>query len=165
MYRKVVNKEQLDALASMAKSIWSEHFRDLFDADTLPKLIESAQSLQAITTQIEDSYQYFFILEGEELGGYFAYRIDEDKRDLFLSKLYLYPSQRRKGLGRKVLLHLEDLCRKSGLQTLSLTVFHKNESAIRAYEKWGFNNVGLVRRDFADDLVFEDYKMIKNLAR
>ena len=133
----------------------------MFDRQNLAKLIEGAQSKRAIKNQLIDGYHYFSIEKNKDRIGYFAYQKDQDNNSVFLSKLYLHENQRGKGIGRKVLQHLEKLCRDHDINKLVLTVYHKNINSIMVYEKWGFLNLGLIKRSFEDGFVFEDIKMEK----
>jgi len=161
VYRKIETENDVDTLIPMAHEIWSDHFKTMFDKETLPKLIEAAQSKKAILSQIEDGYQYFFIDQDDRKIGYFAYKIDQSKNELFLSKIYVYSGQRGKGVGKKVLNHLEKLSHDIGVSKIALTVNHKNTDSIKAYEKWGFSNLGLIKRQFENGLVVKDVKMEK----
>jgi len=162
-YRKIESDGDIDTLVQIAYEIWSNHFKSMFDSETLPKLIEVAQSKKAILSQVKDGYQYFFIIEREKYIGYFAYKINPSSDELFLSKIYIYSEQRGKGVGKMVLKHLEKLSQDAGIRKISLTVYHKNTNSIKAYEKWGFTNLGLIKREFDNGLIFEDIKMEKSV--
>ena len=164
MYSKIEKEREIDYLVSLAYKIWSAHFGTLFDSETVSKLIEAVQSKEAIINQISNGLLYYFISLNNERIGYFAYKIHPDRNELFLSKLYIEASQRGKGVGRKVLQHLEEVCRKKNIQTINLLVYHKNLGSIKAYEKWGFENLGLIERRFSNDLVFTDVKMRKQIS-
>ena len=161
MYIKVESENQVNTLVEMASEIWAGYFKEFFDSETLPKLVEAAQSKKVILEQMENGFEYFFINENNQTIGYFAYEVDSTNSLLFLQKLYLYAEHRRKGIGRSVLAHLEKLCARMHLNKLTLTVYHGNVNAIRAYEKWGFDNSGFIERDFGNGLVFKDCKMEK----
>ncbi|MBU1042922.1 MAG: GNAT family N-acetyltransferase [Candidatus Omnitrophica bacterium] len=162
MYEKIKTKKQIDALVAIAYSIWNEHFSSMFDKQTLAKIIKVAQSKKTIVKQISDNYQYFFINQNNKRIGYFAYKIDEEQRELFLSKIYIQVDQRGKGIGRKVLQYLEGLCFEYNLSKMTLTVYHKNTNSIKAYENWGFLSLGMIDRKFDNGLIFEDVKMEKS---
>jgi ribosomal protein S18 acetylase RimI-like enzyme len=163
VYRKIETEKDVDTLVPIAHEIWSDHFETMFDKETLPMLIEGAQSKRAILSQIEDGSQYFFIDQDDRKIGYFAYKMDQSKNELLLSKIYVYSDQRGKGVGRKVLNHLEKLSHDAGVNKIVLTVNHKNIDSIKAYEKWGFSNLGLIKRQFENGLVVEDIIMEKSL--
>lgn len=83
--------------------------------------------------------------------------------EFFLSKIYIYSEQRGKGTGKRVLKHLEKLSHDIGIRKISLTVYHENINSSKAYEKWGFTNLGLIKREFDNGLLFEDVKMEKSI--
>ena len=64
-HRKIDSDEDINILVQIAHEIWSDHFGTMFDTETLRKLIEGAQSKKTILAQIENGYQYFFIIERE----------------------------------------------------------------------------------------------------
>ena len=163
MYKKVESEKDINELVAIAYEIWSKHFGQLFDADTLSKLIEGVQSKTAILADFKNGYDYYFITESSKNVGYFAYKILSTEDELFLNKLYIFADQRGKGIGKKVLKYLEDICLSDGVNSISLTVFHENTNSVKAYEKWGFENLGLIKKVFSDDLVFDDFKMRKKI--
>ena len=163
MYSKIETESEIDDLVEMAHEIWSDHFGSMFDDETLPKLIVGAQSKEVILSQMKDGYQYFFIIQNDTKVGYFAYNIDRSIDELFLSKIYIYSSQRGHGIGKQVLHYLESICHDAGVGKITLTVYHGNISSVKAYEKWGFSNLGLIKRHFDNGLVFDDIKMEKAL--
>lgn len=163
MYKKIESEHDVNDLVAMAYEIWSKHFGQMFDSDTLTKLIEGVQSKTAILADLKNGYEYYFIIDNSESVGYFAYKILVDENELFLNKLYIYSEQRGKGLGRKVLSYLEDICNTKNVNSITLTVFHENKNSVKAYEQWGFENLGLIKKVFSQDLIFDDFKMRKLL--
>ena len=57
-YRRVESDEDIDILVSMARrDVWSDCFKDMFDSNTLQKLIESAQSIRgSISANLSPSF-------------------------------------------------------------------------------------------------------------
>lgn len=161
MYIQVITQNQIKVLADLAKDIWQSHFGAMIEPEILEYLINSLQSKQAILNQIQEGYLYYFIQDKGFQSGYFAYKLAEAKKELFLSKIYIIASQRGKGLGKQVIKYLEEVCKDNKLSKITLTVFSKNQSAIKAYERLGFNNLGLIERDFGNGIKFDDYKMEK----
>lgn len=162
---EATEKGQIELLAGLAREIWTDHFGPMFEKETLDTVIEKVQSAKAIMKQIEEGYLYYFIQFQGASAGYLAYRINAAESELFLSKLYLLSSMRRQGLGRLVMQHLEEICRIRHLSGLRLTVFHKNTSAIKAYEMYGFQNLGSIRRYLGNGIVIHDYEMGKTILR
>lgn len=161
MYIKVENKNQVNYLAKLAKEIWMDYFESMFEKNVLEYLFEQVQSKYSILNQIEEGYLYHFIKIDNKIVGYFGYKVLES--ELFLSKLYILSSERRKGIGKQVIKYLEEICREKNIAIFSLTVFHKNSGAIKAYEKTGFKNMGLINRDIGNGIIIKDYKMEKEV--
>ena len=76
----------------------------MFEKQTLNYVIDKVQSLEAVLQQINQNYEYYFIKKQNQIAGYFAYKLR--KKELFLSKLYIIASERKKGIGRQVIKHL-----------------------------------------------------------
>ena len=62
----------------------------------------------------------------------------EDKQHAFLGFMYVSPNYRGKGINQQVIQELIIWAKSKGLKEVALTVYDKNDSAIRAYEKIGF---------------------------
>ncbi len=163
MYQQIKTKKDVKLVAKMAHDIWTEHYKSLFHEDHLDAVINAAQSADAIEAKLNSGYLYFFIVANSENAGYLSYKLDFENDELFLCKFYLLNSYRKKGLGRKTMNYLEDICRQKKLNNIALTVYEKNISSIEVYQQMGFENLGIIDRHFGENLVFKDYKMIKKL--
>ena len=91
--------------------------------------------------------------------GYFA--VVPQKKDLFLSKLYVTAENRRKGYARCALEFIEAIARNNGLSKITLTVNKNNTGSINAYKKLGFVITGSNVADIGNGFVMDDYKMEK----
>ena len=163
MYILVDNENKIERLATLARQIWSNHFGQMIAADILDLVIKNVQSKEAIASQIKDGFLYYLIPGQHEPVGYFAYRVSASESNLFLSKLYLLASERKKGIGRQVVRHLEQLCNQEKISTISLTVYEKNDSAIKAYQSMGFKKTGIITRDLGDGISADDIRMEKSV--
>lgn len=163
MYIKIENENHIECLTALADKIWRECFGSLFEPKALDQVIKQVQSKDAILKQIAEGYVYHFIQVENISVGYFAYKIDFQKDELFLSKIYIVLEKRDAGLGRQVLRYLEDLGKDQNISKITLTVLDKNTASIKAYEKWGFQKTGVIERDFGKDIKCVDYIMTKVL--
>ncbi|MDX8381416.1 MAG: GNAT family N-acetyltransferase [Ghiorsea sp.] len=164
MFKQIETEGEIAELVAMAHEIWSEHFSTMFDENILPQLIETAQSRHAMVSQMKAGYPYYFITRPSKKIGYFSYKINPDSGTLFLSKIYILSKYRGQSMGKKVLRHLENICQAAGVGKIALTVYHGNTSSIKAYEHWGFTNLGIVKRHFDNGMVFDDIGMEKTLT-
>ncbi len=163
MYSEIKNKRQIKLLETLAHEIWMNHFEPMFENGILEYLFDKVQSKEAISDQIKEGYSYYFINGKHSPVGYFAYKLSITKNELFLSKLYILSSERKKGIGKRVINFLEEICKENNVSRFTLTVYHKNLSAIKAYEKLGFKNMGLIKRDIGNNIIINDYQMEKSV--
>jgi ribosomal protein S18 acetylase RimI-like enzyme len=59
-------------------------------------------------------------------------------RDAFVDEIYVVPSHRRRGLGRRALLVVDEACREIGVRVLHLEVEKDNDRARELYRTQGF---------------------------
>ena len=160
MISEVTTENQIDIVEKLAREIWTEHYLPIIGRDQVRYMLDKFQSKDAISAQIkDDGFRYFLI---EEEGGYIGYLGVQSKgEELFLSKIYVRSSEREKGFGKKSVQFLEDLARKLNLKKISLTVNKNNISAVKAYEKMGFKNLGPVVQDIGNGFIMDDFRMEK----
>lgn len=160
MIIEVTKENQIAIVEKLAREIWTEHYPPIIGRDQVRYMLDKFQSGDAISVQIKDEgFRYFLI---EEEGGYIGYLGVQSKgEELFLSKIYLRSSERGKGFGKKSVQFLEDLARKLNLKKIALTVNKNNISAVKAYEKMGFKNLGPVVQDIGNGFIMDDFRMEK----
>lgn len=150
-----VKAENIYELAALASKIWHEYWPIILTPEQIDYMVERFQSERAISEQIEnENYTYYFIRENNENVGYFGFANQKDC--VFLSKLYIYGTHRRKGLGKQAFEKIKEL---ADGKKIRLTVNKYNENTINAYKKWGFKIVDSVVTDIGDGFVMDDYIM------
>lgn len=167
MYVKIKTEKQIVQVSQLARRIWFPFFSSMIEPDTLASVFDKVQSVKAITDQIKNGYSYYFIHSknkppGDPVG-YFAYILKPETSELFLSKLYLIPSARRCGYGKRVMTFLTETALKHGCSCITLIVFDKNKDAISAYRKMGFVCTGSIKQDIGNGLIVIDYTMKKEV--
>jgi RimJ/RimL family protein N-acetyltransferase len=154
---------QIQMVETLAYEIWNEHFTPIIGKAQVDYMLEKFQSIKPISEQIEQGYQYYLLKTDE---GFFGYTgVQSKDSEMFLSKLYIKSSQRGKGYGRRVIAFIESMAREKGLDKITLTVNKNNLDAIKAYEKFGFENLGPVVQDIGGGFVMDDYQMAKKIER
>ncbi len=162
MFTRVCSEEQIATTASLATTIWSEHYTSIIGSEQVEYMLHNFQSVKVIREQIEDpNISYYLIESGSDTVGYCS--VHKEDSHLFISKLYLVQSARRQGLGRKTIRFIEQLARDLGLESLKLTVNRHNLVAIKAYKKLGFNNDGTQIKDIGNGFVMDDYCYVKHV--
>ncbi len=161
MFVPVTTEDQMAIVESLAREIWTEHYIPIIGRKQVDYMLDRFQSRRAIAEQIEAGVLYFLIRAGDQFIGYIAVQLKED--ELFLSKIYVRSSERRKGYGKRAVRFAESLARERKLTRIVLTVNKNNTSSIKAYEKTGFKNAGSLVQDIGHGFVMDDYKMEKIL--
>ncbi len=183
----VLSSQQIEELAAMAEQIWNEYWPPLIGKGQTCYMVQKYQSIQAIERDMRDcSYRYWFVVDerGKRVGytgGATEIAVDNRERDeeachnaevqrrwarrFFISKIYLYASERGKHYSSQIVRFLEDLCRKEGLQVMYLTVNKGNELGIRAYIGNGFELVDSQVVDIGCGFAMDDYVMAKEIAK
>lgn len=156
----VTEDNQIETLASLAKEIWNQHFVPLIGQKQVDYMLNRFQSHPAMKQQIDqEGYEYFLIGYNDKYVGYTGIK-QEDNR-LFLSKLYLKKCYRNRGLARKTITFLTDICYQRNLSSIWLTVNRYNHNTIAAYEACGFTKIKEQVTDIGDGFVMDDFVMEK----
>jgi ribosomal protein S18 acetylase RimI-like enzyme len=100
---------------------------------------------------------------GQSRAGFVAWRPDSVAGRLWLSKLYVIPEYHRTGLGAYALEQVDCAARAMSRHEIRLFVFKKNDRAIRAYLRAGYEIVGEELSDAGNGFVYDDYVMRKTL--
>jgi ribosomal protein S18 acetylase RimI-like enzyme len=160
---RVATINQIKTAAALAEEIWAEHYIPIIGPDQVKYMLETFQSEKSIVQQIDSgAWVYFLIHFHGEAVGYFAFQLKLDR--LFLSKLYLRKNMRGKGIARKAIGFLENVAAENCLSKIVLTVNKNNQTAIAAYEKLGFANLGPTVADIGGGYVMDDYIFEKTLG-
>lgn len=148
------NKEVLE-VEKLGKEIWTEHYEPIIGIDQVNYMLDKFQSEKAISQQIDEGYEYYQLVEKDELIGYIAV----EKRDeaLFLSKIYIQKSQRGKGFGKQAMDFVFNRARDLNCSLVRLTVNKYNSNSIKTYEKIGFKNIGPAVFDIGNGYIMDDF--------
>jgi len=68
----------------------------------------------------------------------FGFDLEFGGRQATITDFYIDPGHRRKGVGRKVLMHVETFCQACGVKALELQETSKNARALEFYKFLGF---------------------------
>lgn len=161
IFEEVLSEAQIEIVEKLAREIWTEHFTPIIGKAQVAYMLEKFQSKRAISEQIEQGFQYYLLKTNDGFIGYMGVQPKEE--ELFLSKLYIRRSQRAKGYGRKAVRFLEVMAREKKLSRITLTVNRNNLDTIKAYEKFGFENLGPAVQDIGGGFIMDDYRMAKRI--
>lgn len=145
-------------IATLANSIWHEHFTPIIGIDQVEYMVEKFQSFPALKKQIDSGYEYYQIYDGTEFCGYCGIHQEEDGR-LFLSKLYLKKEARGRHLATQAFDFLKNLCRERNLSAIWLTCNKHNNGTLSVYRHFGFETIDTQEADIGNGFIMDDYIM------
>ena len=119
----------------MAFPLFREVYRDT-PSDIVEAFLQKTQTPESIAEQIRSGTVYLFIRYDGEIAGYLAYEFDDE--GLRLSKLYLLPAFRGKGIGGYLMGYVEERARENGSGMIHLEVNEVNPHAREFYRLHGF---------------------------
>ena len=119
----------------MAFPLFREVYRDT-PSDIVEAFLQKTQTPESIAEQIRSGTVYLFVHYKDEVAGYLAYEFDDE--GLRLSKLYLLPAFRGKGIGGYLLGYVEERARENGSGMIHLEVNEVNPHAREFYRLHGF---------------------------
>jgi ribosomal protein S18 acetylase RimI-like enzyme len=147
-------------LAALARAIWTEHYTPIIGAGQVEYMLARFQSADKIMNDIgANGYRYFMAYCGSKPVGYFAVKPEEDKKALFLSKLYVDKNSRGQGISRLMLDRMMAMAQEAGLDYIWLTVNKHNDTTISIYKRLGFRIVDELVTDIGNGYVMDDYIM------
>jgi ribosomal protein S18 acetylase RimI-like enzyme len=157
-FDEVKNDTDIGELAVLADGIWHEFCPTIqLSAEQIDYMVEKFQSFGAIKSQIEsEGYRYFLVkLDGKAVGYYGVCKKEDGS--LFLSKLYLEKSVRRKGLASLMFKQIKRIARQEGCEKIWLTVNRHNDHAIAVYKKFGMRIIREECTDIGSGFVMDDF--------
>ena len=137
-WKKVETPEEIAALCAVAERVWHLTYDELLPPGQVEYMVEKFQSPTAVKSQMaEEGYQYYLALEGDAAGGFVGFAPRYQGRDeVFLSKVYLTPEFRGRGLGAAVMAWLEE--DYPAARRFRLEVTQANQGAVRLYQRAGY---------------------------
>jgi ribosomal protein S18 acetylase RimI-like enzyme len=162
-FTRVKSKKDIAQTARLAHEIWNEHYTKIIGQAQVDYMMENFQSAEAIAAQIASGYDYYLIHRDDETVGYLAVVSDHAKSSSQFSKLYVLKDKRGGGIGKESMDFVEELCRKSDIKTLWLTVNKYNSEAVGWYERLGFAKAGDIVMDIGGRYIMDDFRFEKNV--
>jgi ribosomal protein S18 acetylase RimI-like enzyme len=155
--------EDLPAIVALADVVWRAHYPGIISVAQIDYMLARMYDLAVLRRELAEGMSYDLgLAEGTPVG--FAGYGPVAAGELKLHKLYVHPQWQRRGVGSRLLAHVEERARERGFRTVILAVNKGNQKAIAAYQKNGFTVREAVVSDIGGGFVMDDYVMAKTLA-
>ncbi|MCS6989426.1 MAG: GNAT family N-acetyltransferase [Chloroherpetonaceae bacterium] len=156
-------EQDIPTIQRLARQIWRQHYPSIISIEQIEYMLEWMYSTEKIRSDLADPQaRYDLLLFDEKPVGYASYRLEPPSA--FLSKLYLDPELHGRGFGRRALERIEAFAKENGASSIYLFVNKRNEKAIRAYLRFGFEMEEAVVNPIGNGFVMDDFKMRKRFA-
>ncbi|MEY3195368.1 MAG: hypothetical protein RIQ78_1465 [Bacteroidota bacterium] len=159
----------LESLRNFAE----QTFRLAYEADNDPVPFEEycskAFTLEQFQSEMQHPFSAFWLgWKDNQLVAYLKLNYDNHPELLMTShsvqveRLYIEPTWQNQGLGALALHFVQEQAKKNGVEWIWLSVWKKNPSAVRFYQRCGFDTIGTEIFHVADDPQ-EDWLMGKRV--
>lgn len=147
---KKATKADIEVLALLGRLTWAEsHGHYIEDKNDVLKYLNENFSVSKTKQNINNSNQLFYIMYVDDLpAGYAKVVVNASNENITsqnscqLERIFILNDFIPLKIGQKLLIFVEEQAKKLKLDTMWLTVYIKNNRAIRFYEKNEFKNVG-----------------------
>ena len=145
--------------------IWRACYPGIISNAQIDYMLTRMYSLDVLRDEIHSQgIHYNCLLMDGKLVGFASYGPTSAPGVMKLHKLYLLPELHGRGLGSRLLQHVENEVRAGGGRRLILSVNKRNAKAIAAYQRNGFVIADSVVTDIGNGFVMDDYIMAKDLS-
>jgi GNAT superfamily N-acetyltransferase len=154
----------IDAICVLAREIWRRHYPPIIGTAQTEYMLAQRYTPDVIREEIaRDDFWWDTLAED---GAYVAFASSfrlTPGRAIKLDKLYVHPERQRRGYGAALIEHTCERARRLGCDRVVLAVNKRNDGAIAAYRKLGFDVAEAVVKDIGGGFVMDDYIMEKIL--
>ncbi len=148
------DEEAIRDLSAMATEIVREHYDPILGKEQNDYMLEKFQSPDALKKQTASGYVYYTARVSGKNVGFFAFYPRGDA--MYLSKLYIYKSERGKGYSKQMIAFVSDAALKSGLPRIELNV-NRTTPSTAIYEALGFVRLRSEKTDIGSGYFMDDY--------
>jgi GNAT superfamily N-acetyltransferase len=153
---------EVEALIELAGLIWRTNYPGIITTEQIDYMLAQRYKAGLIRQLMARGDLWLAARAAGELVG-FAHGHALQEGDYKLDKLYVHPDWQRHGIGGKLIAAVARHARGRDAARLVLRVNRRNEQAIQAYLKNGFQVASLIVEDIGMGYVMDDYIMTKEL--
>lgn len=157
--------EHLPSIAALAAVIWRACYPGIITMEQIDYMLARMYAPGALRDEIRSQgIHYDCLIVDGKMAGFASHGPASKPGEMKLHKLYLLPELHGRGLGSRLLRHVEREVRRVGARRLILAVNKRNAKAIAAYQRNGFVVADSVVTDIGGGFVMDDFIMAKELT-
>ena len=157
--------EDVEQLAALAREIWNAHYSSIISAAQIEYMLGQRYNSDVVLAELRRNGVWWDkLMVAGGMAGFASYFLTGVPGEMKLDKLYVHPRHQRRGYGGMMIAHIREVARLCGCSRLVLAVNKRNQSAIAAYLKHGFQVAEAVVKDIGGGFVMDDYEMAKSVT-
>ncbi len=158
---KEATRAALSEVASLAFRIWPDAYRNILSQAQIQYMLRNMYDLEVLSQQFDAGHKFLFIANRGTNCGFAAFEL-RGHASARLHKLYVLPSEHRRGFGNLLLQAVERSAAQNGVRSMTLNVNRYNP-AIAFYRKCGYEIVEMIDIAIGNGYLMEDYVMKKQI--
>lgn len=147
----------IPVIKEIAEKAWRPTYDHILTEQQTLYMLDLMYNSLTLENQMNGNIAFFMVDLEQETVGYFALE-NIDDQIVKLHKLYLDPTKKQQGLGKKIIQYIQDWALTNQRNRIILNV-NKNNSAVLFYQKMGFTIIEEMILDIGEGYVMDDYVM------
>jgi GNAT superfamily N-acetyltransferase len=159
----VATNSQLEIIQDLAKAIWPDAYGAILSQEQLEYMMEMMYSLDSLENQLKNNTVFLLVKEENDFIGFASYELNfQNSNKTKIHKLYILPTIQGKGVGKNLILHIQEIARKNSNAALILNV-NKYNKAKDFYLHNQFEIADSLVVDIGNGYVMDDFVMVKKI--
>lgn len=159
----VATHSQLEIIQDLAKTIWPDAYGAILSQEQLEYMMEMMYSLDSLENQLKNNNVFLLVKEENNFIGFASYELNfQNSNKTKIHKLYVLPSIQGKGVGKNLILYIQEIAKKNSNAALILNV-NKYNKAKDFYLHNQFEIADSLVVDIGNCYVMDDFIMEKKI--
>ena len=159
----VATHSQLEIIQDLAKTIWPDAYGAILSQEQLEYMMEMMYSLDSLENQLKNNNVFLLVKEENNFIGFASYELNfQNSNKTKIHKLYVLPSIQGKGVGKNLILYIQEIAKKNSNAALILNV-NKYNKAKDFYLHNQFEIADSLVVDIGNCYVMDDFVMEKKI--
>ena len=159
----VATNSQLEIIQDLAKAIWPDAYGAILSQEQLEYMMEMMYSLDSLENQLKNNIVFLLAKEENDFIGFASYELNfQNSNKTKIHKLYVLPTIQGKGVGKNLILHIQEIAKKNSNAALILNV-NKYNKAKDFYLHNQFEIADSLVVDIGNGYVMDDFIMEKKI--
>lgn len=156
--------EDIPVIRRLAQDIWWQCYRGMIPDAQISYMLDWMYAPAVIAGSLSAGTAWELVeLEGQPVG-FISWSRVPGSRAVQLNKLYLDPAHHGKGLGQRMLARVREAALAAGADRIELRVNRRNETALKAYRRAGFQQLRDLCEDIGNGFVMDDHVLMLPLT-